>query len=57
MVRDPARLPIEAHRNLQVVAADVMAPASILDAVTGRDAVVSAIGKAACSFPGPIWPT
>jgi len=57
VVRDPARLPIEAHRNLQVVAADVMAPASILDAVTGRDAVVSAIGKAACSFPGPIWPT
>jgi len=43
VVRDPARLPIS-HRNLTVVTADVMRPGDIADAVTGRDAIISALG-------------
>src|SRR5260370_14744288 len=43
VVRDPARLAVPARPNLEVVVADVMDPGSIIGAVTGRDAVVSAI--------------
>jgi len=43
VVRDPARLPIS-HPNLTVVTADVMRPGDIADAVTGRDAIISALG-------------
>jgi uncharacterized protein YbjT (DUF2867 family) len=44
VVRDPARLAVPARPNLEVAVADVMDPGSIIGAVTGRDAVVSAIG-------------
>jgi putative NADH-flavin reductase len=44
VVRDPARLTIPAQPRLQVVTADIMDPASILAAVTGADAVVTATG-------------
>ncbi|MCY1140874.1 SDR family oxidoreductase [Actinoplanes sp. Pm04-4] len=43
VVRDPARLSLKSP-TLQVVQADVMDPAAIAAAVSGRDAVVSAIG-------------
>ena len=43
VVRDPARLPVR-HQNLTVLAADVMRPADIADAVAGRDAIISALG-------------
>jgi putative NADH-flavin reductase len=44
VVRDPARLAIPTHPRLDVVTADVMDPASILPAVTGADAVLTAAG-------------
>lgn len=44
VVRDPARLDVPAHEGLDVVTADVFDPASIAQAVTGCDAVVSALG-------------
>jgi|SRR5215469_884367 len=44
VVRDPARLAIPAQSGLQVVTADVMDPASIVPAVTGADAVLTAAG-------------
>jgi putative NADH-flavin reductase len=44
VVRDPARLAVPAHPGLRVVTADVMDPASILPAVTGADAVLTAAG-------------
>jgi putative NADH-flavin reductase len=44
VVRDPARLSIPAQPRLQVVTADIMDPASILPAVAGADAVVTAAG-------------
>src|SRR5215469_601792 len=44
VVRDPARLAIPAHPGLQVVRADIMDPASIVPAVTGADAVLTAAG-------------
>lgn len=44
VVRDPARLAVPAHPGLQVVTADIMDPASILPAVTGADAVLTAAG-------------
>jgi putative NADH-flavin reductase len=43
VVRDPARLPVS-HPNLTVVTADVLRPGDIADTVTGRDAVISALG-------------
>lgn len=43
VVRDPARLPIT-HPSLTVLTADVLRPASIAEAVAGRDAVISALG-------------
>jgi putative NADH-flavin reductase len=43
VVRDPARLPIT-HPGLTVLTADVMRPAGITEAVTGRDAIISALG-------------
>src|SRR5215469_324276 len=44
VVRDRARLAIPAHPGLQVITADIMDPASILPAVTGADAVLTAAG-------------
>ncbi|TDC90625.1 NAD(P)H-binding protein [Actinomadura sp. 7K507] len=44
VVRDPARLPGELRSAADVVQADVMDPAAIEKAVTGRDAVITAIG-------------
>ncbi|HEY2314565.1 MAG TPA: NAD(P)-binding oxidoreductase [Streptosporangiaceae bacterium] len=44
VVRDPARLAAAAHPLLHVVTADVMDPDSIVPAVTGSDAVLTAIG-------------
>lgn len=44
VVRDPARLSVPAHPRLHVVTADIMDPASILPAVTGADAVLTAAG-------------
>ncbi len=44
VVRDPARLSIPAQPRLRVVTADIMDPASILPAVAGADAVVTAAG-------------
>ena len=44
VVRDPARLAIPPHTGLQVITADIMDPASILPAVTGADAVLTAAG-------------
>jgi uncharacterized protein YbjT (DUF2867 family) len=43
VVRDPSRL--DANRaGLEVVVADIMEPAAIVEAVTDRDAVISSIG-------------
>ncbi|GLY63863.1 NAD(P)-dependent oxidoreductase [Amycolatopsis taiwanensis] len=44
VVRDPARLAVAGHELLDVVTADVLDPASIIEAVAGRDAVISALG-------------
>jgi len=44
VVRDPARLPVS-HPNLAVVTADVMRSGDITEAVTGRDAIISALGR------------
>jgi putative NADH-flavin reductase len=44
VVRDPARLTVPAHPRLRVETADIMDPASILPAVTGADAVITAVG-------------
>ena len=44
VVRDPARLAAPAQARLHVVTADIMDPASILPAVTGADAVLTAAG-------------
>jgi putative NADH-flavin reductase len=44
VVRDPARLSVGAHPRLTVVRADIMDPASIVPAVTGADAVLTATG-------------
>jgi len=44
VVRDPARLTVPAHARLRTIAADVMDPASIADAIAGVDAVISAVG-------------
>jgi putative NADH-flavin reductase len=44
VVRDPARLAIPAHPRLRTVTADVMDPASIIPAIAGADAVISAVG-------------
>ena len=44
VVRDPARLAIPAHRRLRAVTADVMDPVSIIPAIAGADAVISAVG-------------
>jgi putative NADH-flavin reductase len=44
VVRDPARLSVSSQPLLQVVTAEIMDPASILPAVTGADAVLTAAG-------------
>lgn len=44
VVRDPARLMVPAHPLLNVVTADVMDPDSIRPAVSGAEAVLTAIG-------------
>jgi putative NADH-flavin reductase len=43
LVRDPARLPI-AHDRLRVVTGDVLDPGAVAEAVTGSEAVLSALG-------------
>jgi putative NADH-flavin reductase len=50
VVRDPTRLPQDAA-GLEIVVADVMDPAAIVDAVRDRDAVISAIGTRAGRAP------
>lgn len=44
VVRDPARLDVPAHEQLEVVAANVLDPAEISPAISGREVVVSALG-------------
>ncbi|GHE98950.1 NADH-flavin reductase [Amycolatopsis deserti] len=44
VVRDPARLDVPAHPRLEVVTADVFDPDSLVPAITGREAVLSALG-------------
>lgn len=44
VVRDPARLDVPAHEQLEVVAANVFDPAEITPAISGREVVVSALG-------------
>ncbi|MEQ4716615.1 NAD(P)H-binding protein [Nonomuraea sp. B19D2] len=44
VVRDLARLPQAGHPRLEPVVADVMGAEAIVESVTGRDAVVSALG-------------
>ncbi|MFG2992539.1 NAD(P)-dependent oxidoreductase [Streptomyces sp. NPDC048257] len=47
VVRDPARLPVPAHERLHVATvADVTDREAVLSAVSGQDAVVSALGAA-----------
>ena len=44
VVRDPGRLAVPAQPRLRTVTADVMDPASIIPAIAGADAVISAVG-------------
>ena len=44
VARDPARLAVPAQPRLRAVTADVMNPASLTPAITGADAVISAVG-------------
>ncbi len=44
VVRDPARLAVPAQPRLRTVIADVMDPTSIIAAIAGADAVISAVG-------------
>jgi putative NADH-flavin reductase len=44
VVRDPARLPQAGHPQLEPIVADAMDAEAIISSVTGRDAVVSALG-------------
>ncbi|WP_371786207.1 NAD(P)-dependent oxidoreductase [Streptosporangium subroseum] len=44
VVRDPARLPQADHPRLEPIVADAMDADAIISSVTGRDAVVSALG-------------
>ncbi|MEG3632813.1 NAD(P)-dependent oxidoreductase [Micromonospora palythoicola] len=47
VVRDPARLPRLDHPRLQTVVADALDPEAIRPAVSGQDAIVSALGPRA----------
>jgi putative NADH-flavin reductase len=44
VVRDPARLDVPAQDRLEVVTANVFAPDELVPAVSGREAVLSALG-------------
>ena len=44
VVRDPSRLAVPQQQRLEVVTADVLDPASISPAVSGADAVLTAVG-------------
>jgi putative NADH-flavin reductase len=44
VVRDPARLPVGADPRLEIVVADALDPNAIGAAVSGRDAIVDALG-------------
>jgi putative NADH-flavin reductase len=44
VVRDPSRLAVPAQPRLRTVTADVMDPTSIIPAIAGADAVISAVG-------------
>ncbi|MER7015244.1 SDR family oxidoreductase [Saccharopolyspora sp. NPDC000359] len=50
VVRDPAKVTAE-HPALSVVRADVMDPAAVEPQVTGRDAVLSALGSTSTKHP------
>jgi putative NADH-flavin reductase len=50
VVRDPTRLPVD-RPGLDVVVADVMNPAALVDAVADRDAVMSTIGSSTGRAP------
>lgn len=44
VVRDPARLDVPSHERLEVLVANVFEPAELVAAVSGREAVISALG-------------
>ncbi|MFD3513688.1 NAD(P)-dependent oxidoreductase [Streptomyces sp. NPDC058657] len=44
VVRDPAKLDGQSHRNLTVRTGDVLDPAAVAEAARGQDVVVSAVG-------------
>ncbi|WP_431906304.1 NAD(P)-dependent oxidoreductase [Amycolatopsis thermoflava] len=46
VVRDPARLDVPPQARLEVVTADVFDADSLVPAITGREAVLSALGPA-----------
>ncbi len=50
IIRDPARVPFS-HERLTAVTGDVCDPVSVAAAVTGHDAVISAIGPSAGASP------
>ncbi|TNC28484.1 NAD(P)-dependent oxidoreductase [Amycolatopsis alkalitolerans] len=44
VVRDPGRLDVPEHERLEVVTANVFEPAEIVPAISGHEAVISALG-------------
>ena len=44
VVRDPSRLPVPVHPQLDVVTADVMDPEAIVASLVGRDVAISTLG-------------
>jgi putative NADH-flavin reductase len=48
VVREPARLRVPAHTNVDVTVAELMDTAAIADLVAGRDAVISALDPIRC---------
>ena len=56
VVRDPKSLP-HYRSGLEVVVADAMDPAAIVDAVRDQDAVISAIGRVMGASRPPCAPT
>ena len=44
VVRDPARLPVDADPRLEIVVANALDPNDLAAAVTGRDVVVDTLG-------------
>jgi putative NADH-flavin reductase len=54
VVRDPSRSPQAGHPQLETIVADVMDAQAIMSSVTGRDAVVSALGPRPGSEGGSV---